>query len=105
MNTRIITITVGLLIIGAATWYAFRTPALTSAEVARHASAQDCWSIVNGNVYDLTSWIAHHPGGEQVILAVCGKDGSPSFNRHQAEHGAEAEAHLETFKVGPLVNE
>lgn len=75
--------------------------ALTAAAVAQHATASDCWSIVNGNVYDLTSWVNVHPGGKNRIANMCGKDATSSFN---AEHGGQAspEAKLATFKKGAL---
>ncbi len=73
----------------------------TLAQVAVHKDASSCWSAVNGNVYDLTSWIAKHPGGEKAILGICGKDGSAAFNgKHD---GAKKQADiLATFKIGVL---
>ena len=72
---------------------------ISSTEVAAHASRESCWSIVNGNVYDLTSWIPKHPGGEGAILGICGKDGSSKFN---GQHGKDAKkvALLAGFKIG-----
>lgn len=72
---------------------------ITSAEVASHNSRQSCWSIINGNVYDLTSWIPEHPGGEQAILKLCGTDGSVKFN---GKHGGAPKqaAVLFGFKIG-----
>jgi cytochrome b involved in lipid metabolism len=68
-------------------------------EVATHASREDCWSIINGNVYDLTSWIPKHPGGEQAILQLCGSDGSAKFG---GQHGGAPKqaAILAGFKIG-----
>ena len=37
--------------------------AIPLSEVALHSSGDDCWSAVDGNVYDLTKWISEHPGG------------------------------------------
>ncbi|MES2135302.1 MAG: cytochrome b5-like heme/steroid binding domain-containing protein [Patescibacteria group bacterium] len=75
---------------------------ITGADVAKHASRNDCWSTINGNVYDLTSWIPNHPGGEQAILQLCGKDGSAKFN---GQHGGAAKQAgiLAGFKIGILV--
>jgi len=74
----------------------------TLAHVAPHNSATSCWSIINGGVYDLTSWIAKHPGGKQAILSLCGKDGSAAFNG-QHEGGEKQAAMLVTLKIGTLV--
>lgn len=70
--------------------------------VAPHNSATSCWSVINGGVYDLTSWIAKHPGGTQAILGLCGKDGSAAFNGQHAG-GEKQAAMLVTLKIGTLV--
>lgn len=57
----------------------------TLADVQRHATPADCWSAVNGGVYDLTNWINRHEGGPAVIKAMCGRNASASYN---AQHGA-----------------
>jgi cytochrome b involved in lipid metabolism len=48
---------------------------ITLAEVSTHASESSCWTIVNGSVYDITSYIPRHPGGKREIMAICGKNG------------------------------
>ena len=74
----------------------------TMAQVAKHTSASSCWSAINGNVYDLTSWVNQHPGGAQAILSICGIDGSAAFND---QHGGQRRPanELAGFKIGPLV--
>lgn len=74
---------------------------ITMAEVAQHASAESCWSVVRGNVYDLTTWIAKHPGGKSSILRMCGTDATASF---EGQHGGDArpEQALASFLIGPL---
>lgn len=74
---------------------------ITLAEVAKHNSWTSCWSAINGNVYDLTSWIPNHPGGEQNILVICGKDGSVAFNG-QHSRSTRAQTILIGFKIGVL---
>lgn len=73
----------------------------TVAEVAKHSTATDCWSVVNKNVYDLTSYVSSHPGGSAVIKAICGKDGSAAFS---GQHGGAATptSVLASFKLGAL---
>ena len=73
----------------------------TLAQVAVHKDASSCWSAVNGNVYDLSSWIAKHPGGEKAILSICGKDGSAAFNGQHEGQEKQADV-LATFKIGAL---
>jgi cytochrome b involved in lipid metabolism len=73
----------------------------TMAEVATHNNKSNCWTTINGGVYNVTSWITQHPGGQQAILGLCGIDGSSAFN---AQHGGQArpESELASFKVGVL---
>lgn len=73
----------------------------TLADVAQHATESDCWSVVNGKVYDLSSWVSRHPGGSRPIVGMCGKDATANFTR---KHGGEArpEAMLALLKIGDL---
>lgn len=73
----------------------------TIADVAKHASASSCWTAINGKVYDVTSWISQHPGGQRPILSLCGKDGSAAFNGQHAGQGRPA-AELKQFLIGTL---
>lgn len=74
---------------------------ISSAEIANHDSHTSCWSTINGYVYDLTSWIPKHPGGEEVILQLCGTDGSTKFNGQHG--GAQKQAMiLSGFKIGSV---
>lgn len=74
----------------------------TMAQVATHNSRTSCYTAISGSVYDLTTWISQHPGGQFAILGLCGKDGTSSFND---QHGGQArpESELASFKIGTLV--
>ncbi len=75
--------------------------AYTLAQVKKHKSAANCWSVVNRNVYNLTGWVGKHPGGSSRIVAMCGKDATAAFN---GKHGGSASAKraLAAYKVGTL---
>ncbi len=75
------------------------TPSYTLADVAKHNTASNCWTAINGNVYDVTAWINRHPGGADAILSICGIDGSGAFN---GQHGGQARpaSELANFKIG-----
>jgi len=60
---------------------------LTSSEIKKHNSRDDCWSIVNGKVYNLTSFVQQHPGGIELISSICGIDGTAAFS---SQHGSSA---------------
>ncbi len=71
----------------------------TLAEVATHRDALSCWTVIGESVYDVTSFIGKHPGGESKILQICGKDGSSLF---EGQHGGDTkpENTLAKFRVG-----
>ncbi len=78
------------------------TPATyTMADVATHASAESCWAVVDGSVYDLTTWVGRHPGGRARILGLCGTDATQKFH---AQHGTakRPNATLTGFRIGTL---
>ncbi len=74
---------------------------LTVDEVAKHNSANSCYTIVNGNVYDVTNWISKHPGGKGAIKAMCGIDASDMFNNQHGGQGG-PERILASYKLGTL---
>jgi succinate dehydrogenase hydrophobic anchor subunit/predicted heme/steroid binding protein len=53
---------------------------ISLAEVAKHNTKADCWVVVNGQVLNVTNFLADHPGGELAILTFAGKDASEEFN-------------------------
>lgn len=69
--------------------------------VAEHATAEDCWSIVGDSVYDLTDWIAAHPGGAQRIISMCGNDSTSDYeNQHAGQRSPTAT--LDRYVIGTL---
>ena len=73
----------------------------TMAQVSANKSAAKCWSVISGNVYDLTTWINAHPGGEGSIISLCGSDGTQDFlAMHRGQ--SKPESRLKTFLLGPL---
>lgn len=52
----------------------------TLAEVGKHNKADDCWVVVNGEVLDVTDFLADHPGGKKAILIYAGRDATEEFN-------------------------
>lgn len=83
----------------------------TMDEVATHNTPSDCWTVINGNVYELTDFISRHDGGNAIEQA-CGIDGSSLFNERETSdgemvgsgtpHSSSAEAQLERLKIGIL---
>ena len=77
------------------------TSVLSLDTVAMNDSEASCWTVINGNVYDLTDWISSHPGGASRILSLCGTDGTSQF---QGEHMGEgsAETTLQSYLLGSI---
>ena len=73
----------------------------TMEKVKANASATSCWTVIKGNVYNLTAWINPHPGGSSSIKSLCGVDGSSAF---AAQHKGESkpESRLAGYLLGPL---
>ena len=70
-------------------------------EVQAANNAQKCWTVINGKVYDLTSFISAHKGGKGNILKLCGIDGTNQFlAQHQGQKKPEAE--LSSLQIGIL---
>ena len=45
-------------------------------EIRRHALDDDKWLVIDGEVYDISSWAKRHPGGRKVISHYAGQDAS-----------------------------
>lgn len=94
-----------------ATQTAQPTNSWTADEVARHSSKSDCWTIISGDVYDLTTFINRHPGGDEILRA-CGTDATTLFNSRQTSdgqdvgsgtpHSSVAKEQLDQLKIGTI---
>jgi nitrate reductase (NAD(P)H) len=69
----------------------------TLAEVEKHTSIDDCWIIVDNDVYDVTPYMKDHPGGSVPILLYAGKDATQAF---KDIHAHDAYVHLHWYKIG-----
>ncbi len=77
------------------------TKKYTTAQVAKHSSASNCWSIIGSGVYDLTGFVRRHPGGASRIIMLCGKNGTSAFNN---QHGGQGypKSVLSRYKIGTV---
>ncbi|KAI9172880.1 hypothetical protein H9P43_007011 [Blastocladiella emersonii ATCC 22665] len=73
---------------------------IEAAEVAAHASRNDCWTVIHGKVYDITKFLEEHPGGEEVLLETAGADSTEGFE--DVGHSEDARELLEKYYVGEL---
>ncbi|MET4099297.1 putative membrane protein/predicted heme/steroid binding protein [Agrococcus sp. UYP10] len=79
------------------------TGGISIGEVAQHDDSASCWVAIEGTVYDLTGWIAQHPGGPDRILGVCGTDATDEFGTQHTGQAAPAEQ-LSQFAIGELAD-
>ena len=73
----------------------------TMDKVKANGTSSSCWTVISGNVYDLTKWIGSHPGGSGAITSLCGTDGTSGFmamHRNQSK----PESRLAGYLLGPL---
>merc|ERR1719326_921375 len=52
---------------------------VTPEELAEHTGDNDLWVAFHGLVYDLSKWVAAHPGGKTVLKDAAGKDATKNF--------------------------
>ncbi len=73
-----------------------------SAELAKHASAQDCWMAIRGAVYDVTPYLPQHPTPPEVINTWCGKEATEAYNTKGAgrPHGNATDKMLDRYRIG-----
>jgi cytochrome b involved in lipid metabolism len=81
-------------------------------EVSDHKTKNNCWTIINNSVYDVTSYVQNHPGGDN-ILSACGVDSTDYFNgdkkgqlgdSNDHSNASQALSQLSRLKIGELVN-
>jgi len=76
----------------------------TTRDVARHALPKDCWMIIRGEVYDLSSYIPDHPADPAVMLPWCGREASGAYRTKGTgrAHSAYADRQLARYRIGTL---
>lgn len=77
-------------------------PVFSQEEVSRHRSPEaGVWVTYKGGVYDITDFVAMHPGGEKILLAAGGavEPFWALYAVHNQEHVLEI---LSEYKVGEL---
>ncbi|XP_029007623.1 sulfite oxidase, mitochondrial [Betta splendens] len=77
-------------------------PVFSQEEVTKHRSLEDgVWVTYKGSVYDITEFVAMHPGGDKILLAAGGalEPFWALYAVHNHEHVLEI---LSQYKVGDL---
>ncbi|KAL6905889.1 hypothetical protein ACP4OV_003490 [Aristida adscensionis] len=73
----------------------------SASDLALHASRNDCWILIHGKVYDVTSFLEDHPGGEDVLLhASASGDATEAFE--EVGHSTSAISMMDTYLIGSI---
>ncbi|KAJ4839102.1 hypothetical protein Tsubulata_014910 [Turnera subulata] len=69
-------------------------------ELANHSTRKDCWILIHGKVYDLTTFLPDHPGGDEVLMGATAKDGTPYFE--DVGHSPNAKELMKKYYIGDI---
>jgi len=85
---------------------------LNMEEISKHNKQTDCWYLINGKVYNITSFFGSHPAGDSAMVPSCGKDATAAYNtqdpyatssnRKRSAHSSGATAMLDDYYIGDL---
>lgn len=65
-------------------------------EVQKHNTEDDCWLVIGGKVYDVTTYLPEHPGGADIML---GSTGASTWSCETAHKGNERAWKRKTKRV------
>ncbi|XP_029354190.1 cytochrome b5 type B isoform X2 [Echeneis naucrates] len=72
----------------------------TLEEISLHNMSSDTWLVIHDKVYDITSFLEEHPGGEEVLLEQAGGDATESFE--DVGHSTDAREMLQQYYIGEV---
>ncbi|GAB0090215.1 cytochrome b5 [Sergentomyia squamirostris] len=72
----------------------------TMDEVKANYHKKSLWVVINKSVYDLTKFQNEHPGGEDILRDMAGKDASEEFE--DIGHSSTARNQMTKYKIGEL---
>ncbi|KAL1634753.1 hypothetical protein SLS56_002155 [Neofusicoccum ribis] len=76
------------------------SPEYSLSEVALHSAREDLWIAINGKVYNVSGYLDDHPGGEEILRGVAGKEATGAFE--DAAHSEDAYKTMEKLLIGKL---
>ncbi|KAK5135814.1 hypothetical protein LTR08_004641 [Meristemomyces frigidus] len=79
------------------------TKEFSFSDVSEHTSKKDLYLVIHDKVYNTSSFVDEHPGGEEVLLDVGGQDATEAFE--DVGHSDEAREILDGLLIGNLKRE
>ncbi|KAK4506628.1 hypothetical protein PRZ48_000360 [Zasmidium cellare] len=76
------------------------TKEFTYSDVSEHTTKKDLYLVIHDKVYNSSSFVDEHPGGEEVLLDVGGQDATEAFE--DVGHSDEAREILNGLLIGNL---
>ena len=77
----------------------------TREEVSKHNNESDCYMIMDKKVYNITSYIDHHPAPRKVLTKLCGQEATNDYNtkgKLEEKHSKKANLEREKYLIGTI---
>ena len=74
---------------------------ITQKELAQHNTSKDIWIAIAGLVFNVTKFLEDHPGGDDILLVLAGRDATHDFSN--IGHSPEAHKQAMKYCIGYLV--
>jgi cytochrome b involved in lipid metabolism len=68
-------------------------------EIFEHNTKESCWVVINEAVYDLTTFLHHHPNGFESVLKFAGTDITSTFQKSHSLHEQMLDR-MSVFRIG-----
>jgi nitrate reductase (NAD(P)H) len=75
---------------------------IPTSEIQEHNKEDDCWVVIDGRVFDLTTYLKDHPGGACPVMLKAGGDASREY--HEI-HARDADEIKEYYCIGIAVDD
>ncbi|KAJ8719381.1 hypothetical protein PYW08_011556 [Mythimna loreyi] len=76
------------------------TQVYTAEEVRKHNTRTSPWFVIRNEVYDVTKFLAEHPGGLDPLVEAAGQDATIAFD--DVGHSDSARVMMRKYKIGTL---
>ncbi|KAK3073314.1 hypothetical protein LTR53_005216 [Teratosphaeriaceae sp. CCFEE 6253] len=71
---------------------------ISTQEIGSHSSPEDCWIVVDDEVWDVTHFAPQHPGGASLLHKYGGRDATKAYAEYHAPSIIRDNLDLECFK-------